>query len=168
MALRIQVLGRGLIPRGLGLAPRLTPFPADQTLCYTILNTNGLSIKFVHPESGNLLPLTTKNLKRMFELYDGKAYKEADKKQEKVSNPVAPVNHEADKPVKVEPETPVVETKQEEVKEEVVVDEVKEADKEEETKEDSTLKPINKPEENKNNNNYKNYNNNKNYQNNKK
>jgi len=30
--LNIQVLGNGLIPRGLGLAPRLEPFPADYIL----------------------------------------------------------------------------------------------------------------------------------------
>ena len=35
--LKIQVLGNGFIPRGLGIAPRREPFKADLLLIQTIL-----------------------------------------------------------------------------------------------------------------------------------
>ena len=68
--LKIQVLGKGLIPRGLGLAPRKTPFDADLTLITTILNTHGLSVNYVNPEDGRLLPLNRQNCKRVWDKYN--------------------------------------------------------------------------------------------------
>lgn len=172
MALRIQVYGKGLIPRGLGLAPRIAPFPADQLLCATILNTNGLSLKFIHPETGNPVDLTKKNMKRMFELYDGKIYKGTP------TATTAPVTPQQKVETKTEPDvskvtpspaTPQdhtkVETPVEEVKEEenstTVTEETKTDDTKVEEKSDNGLKPMNRPEENKNNyqnNNKQNYN----------
>lgn len=67
--LNIQVLGKGLIPRGYGLAPRMKPFKADLNHIGIILQTPGLSINYVNPEDGRLLPLTTKNVKRIWDKY---------------------------------------------------------------------------------------------------
>ena len=67
--LNIQVLGRGAIPRGNGIAPRKDPFPADLETIELILKTGGLSIKFVNPTTGVLIPLTTANLKKMWKAY---------------------------------------------------------------------------------------------------
>lgn len=67
--LNIQVLGNGLIPRGLGLAPRLEPFPADYTLICTIMQTRGLEVKMVNPDDGKLIKLTPNNVKRMWDKY---------------------------------------------------------------------------------------------------
>ena len=80
--LKIQVFGKGLIPRGYGLAPRKNPFPADYVLIGTILNTPGLSVKYINPETGVPADLTKSNLKKIWDKY---------------SNYVAPV-----KPVVVE------------------------------------------------------------------
>lgn len=67
--LKIQVLGKGMIPRGYGLAPRLEPFPADFTLITTIMSTPGLNVNMIHPETGRVVPLTNQNVKRMYETY---------------------------------------------------------------------------------------------------
>lgn len=67
--LNIQVLGSGLIPRGLGIAPRLEPFPADYTLICTIMQTCGLEVKMVNPDDGKLIKLTPNNVKRMWDKY---------------------------------------------------------------------------------------------------
>ena len=67
--LKIQVLGKGLIPRGYGLAPRLNPFPADMILIGTILNTYGLSVNYLNPDDNNMHPLTKENLKKIYNKY---------------------------------------------------------------------------------------------------
>lgn len=67
--LKIQVLGKGMIPRGYGLAPRLEPFSADFTLITTIMRTPGLSVNMLHPETGRVIPLTNQNVKRMYDTY---------------------------------------------------------------------------------------------------
>lgn len=68
--LKIQVLGKGLIPRGFGLAPRKEPFSADLTLITTILNTNGLMVNYVNPSDGRLLPLNRQNVKKVWDKYN--------------------------------------------------------------------------------------------------
>lgn len=68
--LKIRVLGTGMIPRGLGLAPRLTPFPADKTLIATILAAK-FKVEFVHPEKGIFIELTNKNFAQMYDKYAG-------------------------------------------------------------------------------------------------
>lgn len=67
--LKVQVEGRGLIPRGLGLAPRKNPFPADLSLISTIMSTPGLSLRYISPDDGKSRPLTKQNLKRVWEKY---------------------------------------------------------------------------------------------------
>lgn len=68
--LKIQVNGRGLIPRGYGLAPRKDPFMAnDINLIGLILNTSGLSVKYVNPSNGRLEDLSKKNLKKVWDQY---------------------------------------------------------------------------------------------------
>lgn len=69
--LKIQVLGKGLIPRGLGIAPRKEPFYADFTLICTILKTPGLIVNMIHPD-GRSIRLTNANCKSMFEKYRDK------------------------------------------------------------------------------------------------
>lgn len=67
--LKIQVNGKGMIPRGFGLAPRKEPFAADLTLIGTILNTKGLTVKFVNPETGKFQDLTKANVKKIWDRY---------------------------------------------------------------------------------------------------
>lgn len=67
--LKIQVLGTGMIPRGMGLAPRKAPFKADYTLIATIMNTPGLKVNFLNPETNKFQSLTPQNIKRMWDKY---------------------------------------------------------------------------------------------------
>lgn len=67
--LKIQVFGRGMIPRGLGLAPRKNPFMADLSLIGIIMDTPGLTVKYINPEDGRSVPLTRQNLKKVWEKY---------------------------------------------------------------------------------------------------
>lgn len=93
--LMIQVNGKGMIPRGYGLAPRKEPFLAsDIHLIYLILNTAGLSIKFVNPKTNQLEDLTKKNMKKMWDMY-------ADYKKSEVK-PQAPVEQESQSSTTVE------------------------------------------------------------------
>ena len=68
--LMIQVNGTGMIPRGYGLAPRKEPFAAsDIHLINLILNTKGLTVNFVNPETNQLQSVTNKNLKQIWDKY---------------------------------------------------------------------------------------------------
>ncbi len=67
--LKIQVLGKGLIPRGMGLAPRKNPFFADFTMISTILATPGLQVNYLNPETNTMQSLTPKNLQRVWNKY---------------------------------------------------------------------------------------------------
>lgn len=64
--LKIKVLGRGLIPRGYGLAPCKEPFPADLMLIKTILSSPNLKVKMVHPSDGHLVDVTRKNVDKLW------------------------------------------------------------------------------------------------------
>ena len=139
--LKIQVLGKGLIPRGYGLAPKKNPFPADLILIETILKNPGLKVRMMHPDDGHFVDVTTKNVKRLWDAYSDKYTKDPkDGMHGKVSTNVAPVKPVAPKveqkeePVvaptdvlKPQVETPVTE----EVKEETKPVESKEEDKQE-------------------------------------
>lgn len=163
--LKIQVLGKGLIPRGYGLAPKKNPFPADLILIETILKNPGLKVRMMHPDDGHFVDVTTKNVKRLWDAYSDKYTKDPkDGMHGKVSTNVAPV-----KPV-----APKVEQKEEPVVaptdvlkpqvETPVTEEVKEEDKQEtktEEKQDG-FKPMtntnydnNKKNKHNNNNNFK-------------
>lgn len=100
--LKVQVLGKGMIPRGYGLAPRLEPFPADFTLITTIMSTPGLSVNMIHPESGRVVPLTNQNVKRMYETYANYKPKQ---NTTPATSPAAPVSEKTStpEPVKVIP-----------------------------------------------------------------
>lgn len=113
MNLKIQVLGKGLIPRGLGLAPRKTPFNADLTLINTLLNTPGLQLNYLNPDDGRLLPLTRQNAKRVWDKYKDQEYSPAAKPQ---GNAVPSTPHVPENINKVEPPAPVEESKVEETK----------------------------------------------------
>ena len=68
-ALKINVLGSGLIPRGLGLAPREEIFNADRMTIYTILNTHGLTVNYFNPDKKKMMELTKKNLQKVWDKY---------------------------------------------------------------------------------------------------
>ena len=104
--LKIQVLGKGLIPRGYGLAPRKELFFADLTLIYDIMRTPGLQVKMQHPD-GRMIVLTRENAKKMYEAYANYKYP--------VKNEVAQASPAA--PEEKKDEEPVAEDKKEEVKE---------------------------------------------------
>ena len=70
--LRIQVLGHGMIPRGLGLAPHRQLFWADKLLIQTILTDSRLSINMQHPVDGRLIPLNRTNLDKLWDSYSDK------------------------------------------------------------------------------------------------
>lgn len=171
--LKIQVLGKGLIPRGYGLAPKKNPFPADLILIETILKNPGLKVRMMHPDDGHFVDVTTKNVKRLWEAYSDKYTKDPkDGMHGKVSTNVAPVKpvvpkaEQKEEPVaptdvlKPQVETPVTE----EVKEETKPVASKEEDKQEtktEEKQDG-FKPMtntnydnNKKNKHNNNNNFK-------------
>lgn len=65
--IKIQVLGRGLIPRMNVIAPKKEPFPADKTLIATIMSTPGLKVNFINPETGAPTELTKANLNRIWD-----------------------------------------------------------------------------------------------------
>lgn len=67
--LKIQVLGRGLIPRGHGIAPKMEPFPANVMLIGTILSTPGLQVNFIHPETNKAVPLTRANYQKIYQTW---------------------------------------------------------------------------------------------------
>lgn len=68
--LKIQVLGKGLIPRGYGIAPRLEPFPADLTLIGTILTCSNLKVNYINPETNKPMPLTRENCQKVYKKYE--------------------------------------------------------------------------------------------------
>lgn len=125
--LKIQVLGKGMIPRGYGLAPRTEPFSADFTLITTIMRTPGLSVNMIHPETGRVIPLTNQNVKRMYDAHSN--YKPKSNAAPAVSPAVpnnAPVNNTT--PVQVPP-TPQKPASVPENKPEAPVNPVKEPEK---------------------------------------
>ena len=72
MALRIQVLGRGLIPFGLGLAPHKQFFWADKRLIQLILTDSRLQVNMQHPADGRIIPVNRTNLDKLWESYSDK------------------------------------------------------------------------------------------------
>lgn len=169
MALKIQVLGKGMIPRGYGLAPRKEPFMADRTLIATILATPGLKVKYLNPNTNKFEGLTRDNFNRIYQAYNGVT---APTKKVAVTAPQAPLTPTPAAPVTpkaadVVSTAPVVEEKKEETPVEdvapVVIEE--ETPAVEEKVEEDVVVPVAEEEEKSNNNNY---NKNNNYKNNKK
>lgn len=67
--LKIQVLGKGMIPRGYGLAPRKDFFKADLTLIHTILQCPNLKVNMLNPETNKIMPVTKTNVKTLWDKY---------------------------------------------------------------------------------------------------
>lgn len=107
--IKIQVLGTGMIPRDLGIAPRKEPFYADRDIIYTILSTPGLRINYLHPEDGRLLPLTRENMKKVLDKFKNATY---DKPT--ATTPARPHVPEAPKKEEPKPEEKKVEEKKDE------------------------------------------------------
>lgn len=83
--LKIQVLGKGLIPRGHGIAPKKEPFSADLTLIGTILGTAGLKVNYINPETNQPSPLTRENYQNVYRKYpNGTVVRPAAKENQKV------------------------------------------------------------------------------------
>lgn len=181
MSLKIQVLGKGLIPRGLGIAPRKEPFYAELNLIQTILATPGLSIKFVRPEDNSLAPIDKSNVMRIWNRYHEGGKKPVYSKSLKPAPaptapstpapkpPIAPAPTPASTPVvnttpvntnptpNVVNTTPVNTTPAEPKKEE----EKPAEDKKTESTDSSVFKPVGAPDEEKKDNNKNQNNNNK-------
>ena len=172
--LKIQVLGKGLIPRGYGLAPRLNPFPADLILIGTILDTYGLSVNYLNPDDNAMHPLTKNNLKKIYNKYGmgnnnitvpPTQNTTVESKEEVPSGiptppapvpPVTPVTPTIP-PVTSNPEEKVVEKSEEKVEEKAAAPTTTDEKKEENNS--GTLKPINAPDNNNQNQNQNNQNN---------
>lgn len=123
MPLKIQVLGKGIIPRGLGLAPRKEPFNAEYNTISVIVATPGLKVNMIHPDDGHLVEVTNKNLKRLYDTYSNYVpakkvapIKAAEKVEVPVQQPAAPVVEAKVEEVAAQSEEVAVEEKVEEVK----------------------------------------------------
>lgn len=90
--LKIQVLGKGLIPRGHGIAPKLEPFPADLTLIGTIIGTPGLSLNYIHPETGRPMKLTRENYQSVYKKFKDGNYSKPTIQQSQEIKPKAVEN----------------------------------------------------------------------------
>lgn len=141
--LNIQVKGKGMIPRGYGLAPRLEPFPADRTLIATIMSTPGLEVYMIHPENKHAIKLTNQNFRRMWDSFSD--YTPEKKLNTPVTAPSIPATktYYETKPAKPEIEAPVQSEKKNEPVP-VVIPSGNDKDK----KDDYSSKPEQKPADN--------------------
>lgn len=135
--------GRGLIPRGHGLAPKKDPFPASPSLIAIILTNPGLLPIFVDPDTKRKTPLNRNNYQRIYKAYEDRVrgkkpvVVEEEPKEVEVQKP--PVIQPPPPPPPITPPVvqqtppvqPVIEPKEEEKKEEE-----KEEEKVEEKKDD--------------------------------
>ena len=179
--LKIQVLGKGLIPRGLGIAPRKEFFPADFNLIHTILLCPGLKVNMLCPENNKVIPVTNTNLKRLWDKYRSDKFVTTTTPVSAKPVEVKPVNStEEDKNSKLVVEDPKIMinpntisiikenneesvklqeyTKDEEKSEAEKTEDVVTEEKKEDTTTDAPIKPVTNPNNNNNNNNYKNNN----------
>lgn len=170
--LKIQVLGKGLIPRGYGLAPRKEFFNADLNFIGTILMTPGLKVNMLNPEDGKIIQVTNSNIKRLWNKYRSDVYNgntisnvvekdvndEEESKSDFMNPPTTKEETEVIKPVT----TDNIYKKEESVENDNnVIKPVTEADKTSEEKyvknendnKNDSIKPVMNPNENKNNNN---------------
>jgi len=141
----IRVLGRGLIPRGYGIAPRMNPFMADLTLVSTIMSTPGLIVEYLNPDSGKSVKLTRENYQKIYKKHE-EGLKNNAPPQKKVETPI--VTPEVVKPVEPTPVVTIPEVPKEDIiSEETKEDPVVEVPKEEEKEEEFVMNPIVKEEE---------------------
>ena len=111
MFLKIQVTGKGRIPRIGGLAPRKTPFKAEPDFIKLIMLTPGLGVNYLNPETNQFVKLTHVNLQAVLEKYGNWDYN-----KQTTQAPTAPVAPKA-VPVREEPKAEVV---KEEVSEKII------------------------------------------------
>ena len=163
--LKIQVLGKGMIPRGYGLAPRKEFFKADLTLIHTILQCPNLKVNMLNPETNKIMPVTKSNVKTLWDKYrsDRVVTTRPIPVVSRVVENVAPEHKEVVATPTSAPEVKNEEPKVEEVKEEVKVEEeTKEVEKKDEVSTPAPIKPVmNDNKNHNNNNNHNNHNNNK-------
>lgn len=69
--IQVQIGGHGLIPRGNGLAPKKDPIMADKDLIKLMLNSGTLKLKAINPKTGAAIPLSFKNLDKIYNAFDG-------------------------------------------------------------------------------------------------
>ena len=161
--LNIQVLGKGMIPRGLGLAPRKEFFKADLILITTILATPGLKVNML-TQDNKVVEVTRANVKNLWDKHrldkinPVKNTEVVDEKTEVVTTDDVKENIKDSKSVEDNKPAPAIEEAKEvveEVKETAVpVEEVKDESKEEVKPENQPIKPIindNNGKNNKNN-----------------
>lgn len=165
MFIPIKVNGRGLIPRGHGLAPK-SYVKADLQLIQLILGTPGLSMDFIQEDTNTLIPLNRNNYLEIYERFVSQqsAVPVPEKKETgmlfpPLKNPITATNEMTQTAPTSNPTTPVVEpTKAPEPvqrPEPVVKEEVKENTESksnpEEKKEDFSFKPVHKEHDKKKN-----------------
>ena len=160
----IIVLGHGLIPRGLGIAPKKDPFPADIDLVKLIL-AGGQRVVAIHPITKGKIEITYNNLNKMWKILTtaGKTVQpsvaqrftsEQEKKEignvinkaAEATKPVTPVNEVKATPVveKVEAK-PVDNNKKEEEKKDSSNNNDKKDEKKDNKDNKGGFKPINNP-----------------------
>ena len=100
----IQVLGYGLIPRGLGIAPKKEPFEADLETIKLILGHGALICNMINPKTGAKVRLTSANYMKMWNAYN-KPVKKTIQPQvvEEAKTEVAPVKEETKEQPKEQP-----------------------------------------------------------------
>lgn len=67
--LMIQVLGVGLIPRGMGIAPKKEPFPATKKEIELIMEHGTLQARMRNPKTGKFVDITSKNFEKLWETF---------------------------------------------------------------------------------------------------
>ena len=98
--LKIRVLGRGLLPNGLGLAPRKEFFNADFNTINSMLLQPGLTVEYMHPELKKPVVLSPKNAKKIFENF---GIKEEKKPIRRIGKAPVKTSTPSLKPVEVKP-----------------------------------------------------------------
>jgi hypothetical protein len=68
--MKIVVKGKGLIPRGYGLAPRLTPFNADLNHIAVMLATGTFQIETVDPDTNKPVIVTKQNVMKLYRRHE--------------------------------------------------------------------------------------------------
>ena len=65
----IQVLGAGLIPRGMGIAPKKEPFPATKKEIELIMEHGTLQPRMRNPKTGKFVDITARNFEKLWDAF---------------------------------------------------------------------------------------------------
>lgn len=109
--IKVRILGKGLIPRGYGLAPRKEPLEVDWNFLNILLNNGSFKIQGLDIDKKEFVEINLANAKKMYELLSKKKPSTVQKVEAKV---VKPVEVKVEQPVVIE-ESKVEEHKVEEV-----------------------------------------------------